>query len=72
MDRCRTGLVDQNECYATRLVKVRVIALMFIRQGPSGPVFRTRAGGALGTTVHTRSQYQSQVHQEAQYNEKQA
>jgi len=27
-----------------------------IRQGPSGPAFRTRAGGALGTTGHTRSQ----------------
>ena len=26
-----------------------------IRQGPSGPAFRTRAGGALGTTGHTRS-----------------
>ena len=37
-----------------------------IRQGPSGPAFRTRAAGALGTTGHTRSQYQNQVHQEAQ------
>ena len=27
-----------------------------IRQGPSGPAFRTRARGALGTTGHTRSQ----------------
>ena len=27
-----------------------------IRQGPSGPAFRTRAGGALGTTGPTRSQ----------------
>ena len=27
-----------------------------VRQGPSGPAFRTRAGGALGTTGHTRSQ----------------
>ena len=26
-----------------------------IRQGPSGPAFRTRAGGALGTTGHTKS-----------------
>ena len=39
-----------------------------ICQGPSGPAFiiRTRAGGALGTTGHTRSQYQNQVHQEGQ------
>ena len=42
-----------------------------IRQGPSGPAFRTRAGGALGTTGHTRSQYQNQVHQEGQQNENQ-
>ena len=27
-----------------------------IRQGPSGPAFRTRAAGALGTTGYTRSQ----------------
>ena len=39
-----------------------------IRQGPSGPAFRTRAGGALGTTGHTRSQQQNQVHQEGQQN----
>ena len=33
-------------------------SLKQIRQGPSwsGPAFRTRAGGALGTTGHTRSQ----------------
>ena len=30
MGRGRTGLVDRNDCYATRLVKVRVFALMFI------------------------------------------
>ena len=40
--------------------------LTIIRQGPSGPVFRARTGGALGTTWHTRSQYQNQVHQEGQ------
>ena len=39
---------------------------LFIRQGPSGPAFRTRAAGALGTTGHSRSQYQ--VHQEGQEN----
>ena len=42
-----------------------------IRQGPSGPAFRTRAAGALGTTGHTRSQYQNQFHQEGQWNENQ-
>ena len=42
-----------------------------IRQGPSGPAFRTRAGGALGTTGHNRSQYHNQVHQEGQKNENQ-
>ena len=40
--------------------------LQTIRQGPSGPAFRTRAAGALGTTGHNRSQYQ--VHQEGQEN----
>ena len=34
--------------------------------GPLRPAFRTRAGGALGTTGHTRSQYQNQAHQERQ------
>ena len=42
-----------------------------IRQGPSGPAFRTRAAGALGTTGHNISQYQNQVHQEGQQNENQ-
>ena len=42
-----------------------------IRKGPSGPAFRTRAGGALGTTGHNRSQYHNQVHQECQQNENQ-
>ena len=31
-------------------------AFYAIRQGPSGPAFRTRTGGTLGTTGHTRSQ----------------
>ena len=35
-----------------------------IRQGPSGPAFRTRAAGALGTTGNNRSQHQ--VQQEGQ------
>ena len=43
----------------------------YIRQAPSGLAFRTRAGGALGTTGHTRSQHQNQVHQEGQQNENQ-
>ena len=30
MDRRRTGLVDRNDCYAMRLVKVRAFALMSI------------------------------------------
>ena len=37
-----------------------------IRQGPSGPAFRTRAAGAMGTTGRNKSQYQ--VHQEGQEN----
>ena len=72
-------LAHQQPCWPTRPpvhtgASVSRGALQFasdIRQGPSGPAFRTRAGGALGTTGHTRSQYQNQVHQEDQQNENQ-
>ena len=44
---CNTLAIQQKYTAAHRAI---------IRQGPSGPAFRTRAGGALGTTGHTRSQ----------------
>ena len=62
---CAGSRRADSKCFRIASFQFRVhVRLALIRQGPSGPAFRTRAAGALETTGHSISQYQ--VQQEGQ------
>jgi len=51
------ALLELNRLFPTYPVSFPPQCHYYVRQGPSGPAFRTHAAGASGTTGHTRSQY---------------